>query len=374
MIAVPPSRRRRRQPALALACAAGVVGAGAGCAPSFAPASLILDERVIAVVADPPEAVPGQQVALTPIVASPTGTLVEGEGYAAGWWRCPDGDSDALGDFWECTVPAERVELGGGAPYTDTVPGDLFGPPPEPGEPFDPEAASDKLLGALLGYWRVVGATMTAGERVVESFKRVPVYLPVPLAQIDERLAPIDVHVDASGQLAPNTNPVISAVLVHEGSVDGPTVDALVHGQTYFFEPVVDDRQLEPFFSLKMDLVGLDLQDPEALAAVETEELLSRFERQQRCEIPTYTWYVTAGRVRRENTVDEGVIGRVFDPRGVDCPAVEGDLRTADTAFIAPTGGADDPLPPDGVVHVWVVLRDGRGGTAVRTLDLPIAP
>ena len=31
-----------------------------GCSPSFTPASLIEDERVTAVVADPPEAVPGQ--------------------------------------------------------------------------------------------------------------------------------------------------------------------------------------------------------------------------------------------------------------------------------------------------------------------------
>ena len=363
--------RRLLQLTSAVVCSA-TLGV-AGCSPGFVPGSVIDSARVIAVVASPPEAVPGQQVELTPVVASPTGTLVEGTDYTAGWWRCPDGDRDALGDFWECSIPADRVELGAGAVYTDTVPTDIFGPPPEPGQPFEPEAASDKFLGALLGYWRVVGASMTAGERVVESFKRVPVYLPVPLAQIDERLAPIDVHVDATGALAPNTNPAISAVLVHEGAVDGPTVDTLVKGQTYFFVPVVDERQLEPFFSLKMDLAGLDLQDPEALAAVETEELLSRFERQQRCEIPTYNWYVTAGRVRREITVDEGIIGRVYDARGVDCPAVEGDLRTADTEFVAPTGGEEDPLPVDGIVHGWVVLRDGRGGTAVRAFDLPIA-
>lgn len=349
------------------------VAAAAGCTPAFQPASLVLDERVIGVIAEPPEAVPGQTVSLTPIVVSPKGTLVEGEAYTAGWWRCPDADSDALGDFWECTVPADRVGLGGGSPYVDTVPADLFGTPPAPGQPLDPEAASDKLLGALLGYWRVVGATMTAGERVVDSFKRVPVYLPVPLAQLDERLAPIDVHVDATGALAPNTNPVLSAVLIHEGAIDGPTVAAIEPGKTYFFRPVIDERQLEAFFSLKMDLTGLDLENPASLSDVDTDELLSRFERQQRCEIPTFNWFVTAGKVRREVTVDEGIIGRVYDQRGVACPAVEGALRTADTEYTAPTGDEDDPLPEDDVVHAWVVLRDGRGGTAFRSFDLPVA-
>jgi hypothetical protein len=358
---------RHRRIAAALAASGAVA-----CSPTFDPASLILDERVIGIVAEPPEAVPGQTVSLTPIVVSPRGTLAEGEDYAAGWWRCPDSDSDALGDFWACTVPAERVELGGGSPYVDNVPVDLFGTPPAPGQPLDPEAASGKLLGALLGYWRVVGATITAGERVVESFKRVPVYLPVPLAQIDERLAPIDVHVDESGALAPNTNPVLNAVLIHEGAIDGPTVTSIEPGKTYHFRPVVDERQLEAYFSLKMDLSGLDLENPASLAELDTDELLARFERQQRCEIPTFNWFVTAGRVRREVTVDEGIIGRVYDARGVACPAVEGDLRTADTEYTAPTGDEDDPLPEDDVVHAWVVMRDGRGGTAFRSFDLPI--
>jgi len=351
---------------------ATVVGANA-CTPAFAPASRIDNERVIAIIADPPEAAPGQTVALTPVIVSPTGTLQDGAGFQTSWWRCPDDDSDALGDFWECSVPSARIDLGAGVPYDDTVPAELFGPPPTPGEPVDASAASGKLLGALLGYWRVVGATMTAGERVVDTFKRVPVYLPFPLAKVDERLAAIDVHVDDSGALAPNTNPGLTAVLVHEGSVDGPTVESVKPGQTYFFQPLIDDDRMEAFFSLQVDLVGLDLANPASLEALGVDELLTRFERQQRCEIPTFNWYVTAGAVRREITLDEGIISRVYDARGVDCPAVEGDVRTAETEFTAPTGDDDDPLPADGIVHGWVVLRDGRGGAAVRSFDLPIA-
>jgi len=367
----------RSRHARSVVVALSVAGVGAaGCAPEFIPASLIQSERVIAVVTEPPEATPGSSVQLAPVIASPRGTLADGDGVSTHWWRCPDDDSDALQDFWECTVPADRQDLGGGVPYTDTVPADLFGEPPAPGTPVDASAASGKLLGALMGYWRVVGAEVrdAAGARIVDSFKRVPVFLPFPLSTLDERLAAIDIHVDDNDQLAPNTNPVLSAVLVHDGAVGGPTVTTVKAGQTYAFAPVLSEDSLQPFFSLQVDLAGLDLSSPENLATVGTDELLRRFVRVQRCEIPTYTWYVTHGRVRREITVDEGVIGRVFDTRGVTCPAIEGDLRTADTEFTAPTGEEGDPLPEDGIIHGWVVLRDGRGGTAVRSFDLTIEP
>lgn len=356
-----------------LVLAAAFCAAGASCTPSFVPASLVTESRVIGVVTEPPEATPGQTVTHTPIVVDTTGTL-DADGYAVSWWRCPDTDSDGLGDFWECTVPAQRRDLGGGVPYTDTIPTDLFGTAPAPGEPVDPSTSPpEKILGAVLGYWRVVGMTMNTADHRVDSFKRVPVFPPFPLAQLDERLAAIDVHVDADGVLAPNTNPTISAVTVHDGSVTGATVAEVKRGGTYFFVPRIDDAQLEEYFSLKIDLAGLDVSDPEAVAALEPAELTSRFERLQRCEIPVYNWFVTAGHLRREITLDEGVIERVYDERGVSCPAVEGEVRTPDTQFTVPTGDDDDPLPEGGVIHAWVVMRDGRGGTAFRSFDLVIA-
>ena len=341
----------------------------ASCTPAFVPASLVTESRVLAVITEPPEATPGQTVTHTPIVVDPTGTLTDG-GFDVGWWRCPDTDSDGLGDFWQCTVPAERRDLGGGVPYTDIIPTDLFGS----GDPVDPSTSPpEKILGAVLGYWRIVGMTMNSGGHRVDSFKRVPVFPPFPLAQLDERLAAIDVHIDADGVLAPNTNPTLNAVTVHDGRVNGATVTEVKRGGTYFFVPRIDDRQLEEYFSLKIDLEGLDVGDAEAVAAVTPAELLTRFERVLRCEIPVYSWFVTAGHLRRETTVDEDVIERVYDGRGVACPAIEGELRTADTEFTVPTGDDVDPLPEGGVIHAWVVMRDGRGGTAFRSFDLTIA-
>lgn len=362
-----------RQASALVLCLSAPVVVGSACTPTFAPASVITRPRVIAVITEPPEATPGQQVTHTPIVADVGGALAP-DAFAAGWWRCPDSDSDGLGDLWECKVPAERKDLGDGVPYTDTVPANLFGTAPAQGEAVDPSTSPpEKILGAILGYWRIVGMTMTAGDERMESFKRVPVFPPFPLALIDERLAAIDVHVDENGVLAPNTNPVINAVTVHDGAVSGPTVTSVKRGKTYFFVPRIDDRQLEAYYGLQVDLDGLDVTDRTALAAIKPDELLLRFKRRQRCEVPVYNWFVTAGHLRNEITVDEGVIARVYDERGVDCPAIEGELRNPEANFTVPTGDDEaDPLPADGVVHAWVVMRDGRGGTAVRSFDLPI--
>ncbi len=345
------------------------LGAGAG-GTDFLPASLIVNERVIAVTAEPPEAVPGQAVTLTPLVVGPAGELVEGaSGYTADWWRCPDTNSDALGDFAQCTDPSERVELGGGAPFVDTVPAALFGDLSAAAE--QGTLPSDKLLGALLGYWRVVSVTVRAGDRSLEAFKREPVFLPVALADVDEQLAGLDVHVRADGSVVPpNTNPVLSGVLVHADSETGATVTSVKSDGTYYFEPIYDERTLEDYISLKVDLAGLDLADPEALRDVPMEDLLKRFEKVQRCEIPTFSWFVTHGSVRRDTTIDEGVVRRVFDARGVDCPPVEGEERVATVRYHPPVD--DDPVPADGVVRGWVVLRDGRGGAAARAFSFQL--
>src|SRR3954465_307593 len=136
--------------AVGLAGALGLPAAG-GCAADFLPASVVVNERVIAVTAEPPEAVPGEQVTLTPTVVDPSGDLVEGTAYDATWWRCPDSDSDALGDFDQCTDPSARKNIATGAPYVDPVPADIFGELPPPGTTPGTDAAlpADKILGAV---------------------------------------------------------------------------------------------------------------------------------------------------------------------------------------------------------------------------------
>lgn len=366
----------RRGPAFITAGFA--VAFGASCAAEFLPASVVVNERVIAVTASPPEAVPGQEVTLTPVVVSPAGELVDQEDFDVTWWRCPEGDSDALGDFAQCTVPSDREDVGTGVPYVDSVPVDLFGSLEPPAEGEEPQALpSDKLLGAILGYWRVVGLTMTSradnpeDKRTVEAFKRIPVYLPVRLADVDPRFAGLDSHVSEDGEvLPPNTNPTIAAVLLHEGKPNGGVTTTVSRGGTYFLQPVYDEDALEAYISLKVDFTGLDVSDPESVRQLDVDELVSRFEKVQRCEIPTFSWFVTHGRVRRDTTLDESVVQRVFDERGVDCPDVEGEERPPEVEYTPPTGEEDDPDPEDGIIRGWVVMRDGRGGAAVRSFEL----
>jgi hypothetical protein len=345
----------------------------AGCAAEFLPASVVVNERVIAVTASPPEAVPGQQVTLAPVVVAPTGELTSSpDQFDATWWRCPDSDSDALGDFAQCTVPGDRKDVGTGVPYVDTVPLDLFGAPSvlEDGVADEGPLPSDKLLGAILGYWRVVGLTMTTTDRKVDAFKRIPVYLPIRLADLDPRFADVDSHVNEGGEdTGPNTNPTIAAVLLHEGRPNGGVTTTISAGSTYFLQPVYDEDALQDYVSLKVDLDGLDLSSPDTVRDIPVDELLSRFQKVQRCEIPTFSWFLTHGRVRTDTTLDESVVLRVFDERGIDCPPVEGDERAPEVEYTPPTGEDDDPLPPDGIVRGWVVMRDGRGGAAVRSFD-----
>lgn len=370
--------RRRLLACTALAASSTIV-ATSSCGPEFLPATLIVNERVLAIVADPPEAVPGQSVTLTPLVVGPKGELVEGTDYEGLWWRCPDEDSDALGDFVRCTTPAARRTLGEGPTFVDVVPLDLFGPLPAPGQPPPdppPDPTTSKLVGALLGYWRVVGFEIDVvdgveGARRVQAIKREVVHPPVALGEVDPRLAELDVRVDDAGEIAPNTNPALGGIEIREGAPDGPSVLSVKPGGTYFFKPRYDERTLQEYFALKVDLAGLDLEDEEALRNLPEDELRRRFEKVQRCEIPVFSWYATAGELRREDTVDETVIERVYDPRGVPCPALEGEIRTPEVRFTAPA--ADDARLDDGVVHVWVVLRDGRGGTAFRSLDVPVS-
>ena len=143
-----------RRPALvviALASAVTSAVTSGACVAEFLPASVVVNERVIAVTASPPEAVPGQQVTLTPIVVAPGGELVGApapdDAFDATWWRCPDSDSDALGDFAQCAVPADRRDIATGVPYLDTIPLDLFGAPPtEPVNEDQPLASTLRVV------------------------------------------------------------------------------------------------------------------------------------------------------------------------------------------------------------------------------------
>ncbi len=358
----------RSLPRLALLLATLATTSSVGCGPEFDPAYLVTNERVLAIRADPPEALPGEPVTLTPLVVGPNGVLDAASDYTADWWRCPDEEGDGLGDEARCSSPDVRVELGAGVPLTDTIDPALF-PLPDPDAPED--ETDEKLVGAVLGYWRNYGVTMSAvSGRSVDAFKRVVVFAaPVPLGQIDPRLEDLDVRVNDEGELERNVNPLLSGVSVRKDDPDGGSVATLEPGGTYWLRPVYDARELQAYSSLKIDLAGLALDDPSTLQQLSDEELLQRFTKVRRCEIPVFSWFVTGGKLRRETTVDERVVAGEFAERGAPCPAVEGEPRRPEVRFSAPEG---DDIPASGIVHGWLVMRDGRGGTAYTSFDLAI--
>lgn len=323
---------------------------------------------MIAVKADPPEAVPGASVTLTPLVVSPTGELEEGEGYRADWWRCPDVEASPFADEERCAQPAARVPLGGGAPIFSSIPDDLFAAPVAGSD--DPVT---ELARAAFGYWRVVGLTMRAGERVVEAVKRVVVFpSALPLGGGDDRLAALDVRVDDEGRVVPNANPLLLGVEVRAGERDGPPADSLEPGGTYWLRPTYDEGALQEYFSLHIDLAGLDLENAASLRELSEGELIARSSRVRRCEIPVFSWFVTGGQLQHDTSLDERVVKGVYlEERGVRCPAAEGTAegapRRPEVRYIAPKG-AD--APPGGVVRAWVVMRDGRGGTAFTSFEM----
>jgi hypothetical protein len=351
-----------------LAALVGLSGISAGCGPDFEPAYRVINERVLAITADPPEAVPGETVTFSALVAGPEGTLLEGQDHEQTWWQCPSEDNaeDPLVDEERCTAPGAQVVLGAGDPFEDTIPLDLFPLDALADPEADPEAAIENsadnatLLGALLGYWRVLGMTMTAGDRVVDAFKRVVVFAPIPLGELDVRL-------NDAGEIVRNTNPTLLDVQIRLGERDGERVSAISPGGTYWLRPRYDERTLQAYKSLKVDLAGLDLDDPDALSELGEEELKKRLKKVERCEIPIFSWFVTAGTLRRGTTVDERVVEDFFADDGQTCPPVEGEIRRPEVRYTAPEG---EEIPNDGVVHGWVVMRDGRGGTATHAFEL----
>lgn len=370
MIAEGMVHRPARPPrAVGLVLASSCLGTlAAGCGADFDPAYLVTDERVLAIRADPPEAMPGEQVTLTPLVVGPNGALDPTSDYRADWWRCPSDEADALSDEERCSSPDARLPLGEGVPLVRHIEPELS-PLPDPDDSED--EAGEKRLRAVFGYWRNFALTMAAdGGRVVDAFKRVVVFpSPVPLGDIDPRLADLDVRVNDEGELERNVNPLLHGVEVRADGPDGDLVSTLEPGGRYWLRPDYDEGELQAYASLRIELEGLTLDDPASLRQLDDEEVLERLEKVRRCEVPVFSWFVTGGRLRRDTTVDERVVAGSFAERGLECPPVEGAPRRPEVLFTAPSG---DEIPSDGVVHGWLVMRDGRGGTAYTSFDLVI--
>ncbi|MCP4499122.1 MAG: hypothetical protein GY822_04035 [Deltaproteobacteria bacterium] len=324
----------------------------------FAPATRIESARVIAVISEPPQALLGTDVTLRAIVASEQG-LVGDDEVLSNWFLCADQEAQLLETSFICDEPDARQVLGNTPTLTTRIPADFL---PD----LDDNRRGDPLLTQLFGRYFTAHhegiALVGTPLRKEESVKRVVVVPALPLAETAPRLANFDVFYDDNSVLQPNQNPVFLSLEISDAG-GAPIGDAVAPGSVLTLAPIIDAASIESYQSLATDLSVLDLESPSAIAELSDAELNEALSRRQRCEVPTFSWFVTVGNLQNEVTVF-GAFGYHLEVRDeVQCAPEDIPLGIPDNQLVLP---AANDLTSD-EVHVFAVLRDGRGGVDVVT-------
>lgn len=284
-----------------------------GCAPDLGdPASRVDAPRVLAIRADPPEVKPGEEVSYRALVAGPEGTV---ESPALVWSFCaspkPITEDNAVS---AACLGDEVIPVGGpSAGVEAAIPIDacaIFGPDPPPG---GLRPRDPDVTGGFYQPVRARAAGLTAFAR-----SRIVCNLPS---------APVDVAADLAKRYRVNENPRIGTLRATAG---GAEID-LDH------VPVGARVRLSAGWRAE-DAESFLMFDPDAARIVERREAL------------WISWFATAGDLADEQT-----------GRAEDDPAL-----TTETTWDAPQVA--------GAVHLWLVLRDSRGGVDFAGYDLTVAP
>jgi len=347
----PPRRARRAPlsataPCLILALAAGL----GGCLEELPAPHFIDDLRVLAIRADPPEVGPGASVTLEALVVDP-----EDRPITLTWSYCvaPDITRGFFGGGSETSSSGGRGfgrdaapacagavaagdpfsgELGGGDTVTFEIPADIFDSDAVlklayglPAELEIPPAVVATFLG-VAGVNLTVALTAETGERRVETFKRVKVRLPGLLGEPPNvNPAPLAVHLAAraAGLTPPETAapPPGGGCFVEGG--DGPLTPGAVHELWPLNIPAAPPRYT-------VLLPGTTGEEPFDLQTVE--------------ETLFYSFYTTVGSFQKDKSKSSN----------------------------APDNTWRIPSDAQGDARVWVVVRDGRGGTRWCASTLPI--
>ena len=290
-----------------------------GCKPDFGtPASLVTERRILAVKAEPPEVRPSQPAMLTALVVSPDGT---DPSPAVDWALCvtpkPLDENNVVSTA--CLTDKGVMPIASATASTmATMPANactLFGPDPPPqmmGQP--PLRPRDPdVTGGYYQPLRLVDgmATGFALERVT-----------CDLAQ-----AGADLAVQYAMTYKANANPSLQPL---SATVDGAPValDALPAGRDVQFEVGWPAESAESFPVFDVSSASL-ITHRESLRV---------------------SWFATGGSFAHEVT-------------GRD----ENDMATTtDNVWTAPS--------TPGPVHLWVVLRDSRGGVDFAAYELTVTP
>ena len=299
--------------------------ASSGCLDdNFDPPSLVKTWRILAIVADPPEAAPGVDLALSALVVDPTGHQIE------------DPEAEGLVYRYTACIRPEQVAGLSGVQYDPASPspacGDLDDPqvlslPTESGRATIPGLLTRdaftqlEQLGAIFGDRLPDGVLMQIAE---QTGLPVTVELAVFNAADDQRIVTAFKRVLLSRRPDPGTNPPPPRLRVDgrwvapsdraDGSCEAEDGGALTtrRRETVALSPDEDDMRWVESYNV------LDIQGQ-----------LQRVE-----ERPYYSFFGTGGSFEREVTR----------------------APVRDEVWTAPRQA--------GTANIWVVVRDGHGGTS----------
>jgi hypothetical protein len=288
----------------------------AACRPDFGlPVSVVTAPRVLAVIAEPPEVRPGEAVHLRTVAGGPEGQL------------------DPRADYAFCTSPRPLVE-------SNVVNPDCLGTASTPIATAAESAEATLAADACLEFGPDTPA-QTPGQPplrprdpdVTGGFY-APVKVSVPGAT--EAIALVRLrcnltHASAQAAVAfaarylPNTNPSLSSLTLELD--DGTPVDlaAVPASSELTLRVTWPDGTAEPFV----------VHDPQSDALLDHRESLR------------VSWFTTAGEIPVVTT-----------GRGEEDPATNSTTRWQ--------------TPPSGAGTLWAVLRDSRGGAAVRSVNFVV--
>ena len=308
-----------------IAAASGPVACKPGVGP---PAYLVTDYALLAVYGEPAEAKPGASVTYSFLLASPNGTVIDAR---AEWDICqtpkPPAESNAVASA--CTGAPDAGAAVEGQTFTAALPTkacQLFGPiapPPVAGQPpvrpRDPDGTG--------GYYLPVQVYLPALPTIALSG--------FALERITCNLAnaPSSAIADYNNRYQPNRDPIIDhADLVDavgdRQSLEGgtPSVPA---GATVTVEASLGAGSEETF----------PVFDPVSQALLDQQESLS------------LSWFVTAGTFEHDRT----------------------GLAAGDTATTT-SNRWTAPAQAPATIYLWLVLRDSRGGTALKSYSIDVTP
>jgi hypothetical protein len=344
----------------------------AACGEAQDQASDVHDLRILAIVADPPEVLfdrdtgtfDRETVTFAALVADPSGEV-----KTAHWAFCPVESEQTCDDYTSFRdKAAPQVQ-----PILDQMRGQTLEAPgqaaPDQGlgawsvAPFptrvDPGVIgyhmTNSALGLGNGAWMSASLRLDGATQSLVGQKRMVVGAR-DMAQWNAELsAGFGFRVCEAGQVpaaeahatdclplaprSPNRNPQIAGVMVAEaaGETFAPPEEAS--------SPIV----VSPGARLQI-VPEVDEGGRETYAFVDTNFDSNRLEVTDREEAPIVSWFATGGELDHERT---SVV----------------DTRTLANVFTAP-----GTAPPGGIISVWMVVRDQRGGTGWRHVEVRVAP